>query len=415
MKKTIFTGLIFFAALTLLSAQETSIDEVSDSSSINIDEIAEELVSEDAADTSELSDVIEEEVVFDEENSEGFLPENTAPAIPDNYWRGKVAVAASNEYPKGLFAMAKGYFPGDTLTVINGKTQASVNVLIIGSIEQTEDIGIKFSQEAASALKISEQTDASVLLDERINPPEIRETATAKLTVFGLDENDFSGLEQPLSINDDQIILSKPVVVEEASDEVTEEGSETKNAASELPDYIALPLDEIVSENPVNIEANTANTSDQAYAPIILDLPASVEETAKVEEEIIEEEKSQTAEETQNLLIKEEVMQEKPTVGPEPEKMETKVSKEPIPFKKLIANEKMIRSGYYIQLSFLTNEDNLEKFARKYSPELKLFFIPHKNGYKIFAGVYNEDDYEAALKYIQKLGFKDAFVRKLGK
>ena len=140
-----------------------------------------------------------------------------------------------------------------------------------------------------------------------------------------------------------------------------------------------------------------------------------MEETAKVEEEIIEEEKSQTAEETQNLLIKEEVIQEKPTVGPEPEKMETKVSKEPIPFKKLIANEKMIRSGYYIQLSFLTNEDNLEKFARKYSPELKLFFIPHKNGYKIFAGVYNEDDYEAALKYIQKLGFKDAFVRKLGK
>jgi len=414
MKKTIFTGLIFFAALTLLSAQETSIDEVSDSSSINIDEIAEELVSEDAADTSELSDVIEEEVVFDEENSEGFLPENTATAIPDNYWRGKVAVAASNEYPKGLFAMAKGYFPGDTLTVINGKTQASVNVLIIGSIEQTEDIGIKFSQEAASALKISEQTDASVILDERINPPEIRETATAKLTVFGLDENDFSGLEQPLSINDDQIILSKPVVVEEAA-EVSEEGSETKNAASELPDYIALPLDEIVSENPVNIEANTANTSDQAYAPIILDLPASVEETAKVEEEIIEEEKSQAAEENINLLVKEEVLQEKPIVRSEPEKVETKVSKEPMPFKKLIANEKMIRSGYYIQLSFLTNEENLEKFARKYSSELKLFFIPHKNGYKIFAGVFGQDDCEAALKYVQNLGFKDAFVRKMGK
>lgn len=414
MKKTIFTGLIFFAALTLLSAQETSIDEVSDSSSINIDEIAEELVSEDAADTSELSDVIEEEVVFDEENSEGFLPENTAPAIPDNYWRGKVAVAASNEYPKGLFAMAKGYFPGDTLTVINGKTQASVNVLIIGSIEQTEDIGIKFSQEAASALKISEQTDASVILDERINPPEIRETATAKLTVFGLDENDFSGLEQPLSINDDQIILSKPVVVEEAA-EVSEEESETKNAASELPDYIALPLDEIVSENPVNIEANTANTSDQAYAPIILDLPASVEETAKVEEEIIEEEKSQAAEENINLLVKEEVLQEKPIVRSEPEKVETKVSKAPVPFKKLIANEKMIRSGYYIQLSFLTNEENLEKFAKKYSSELKLFFIPHKNGYKIFSGVFGQDDCEAALKYVQNLGFKDAFVRKMGK
>ena len=414
MKKTIFTGLIFFAALTLLSAQETSIDEVSDSSSINIDEIAEELVSEDAADTSELSDVIEEEVVFDEENSEGFLPENTAPAIPDNYWRGKVAVAASNEYPKGLFAMAKGYFPGDTLTVINGKTQVSVNVLIIGSIEQTEDIGIKFSQEAASALKISEQTDASVILDERINPPEIRETATAKLTVFGLDENDFSGLEQPLSINDDQIILSKPVVVEEAA-EVSEEGSETKNAASELSDYIALPLDEIVSENPVNIEANTANTSDQAYAPIILDLPVSVEETAKVEEEIIEEEKSQAAEENINLLVKEEVLQEKPIVRSEPEKVETKVSKEPVPFKKLIANEKMIRSGYYIQLSFLTNEENLEKFARKYSSELKLFFIPHKDGYKIFAGVFGQDDCEEALKYVQNLGFKDAFVRKMGK
>ncbi|WP_027727832.1 SPOR domain-containing protein [Treponema sp. C6A8] len=434
MKKTILAGLIFFASLTLCAAQETDAEEVSNNSSINIDEIAEELVSEEADAASD--EIIEEEVVFDAEASDQALPENAGDALPDNFWRGKVALAASNEYPKGLFAMAKGYFPGDTLTVINGKNQASVNVLIIGSIEQSDAVGIKFSQEAAAALKISEQTDASVILDERINPPEVRENASAKLTVFGLDENDLAALEQPLSISDDQAILSKPVVVEEKAEEspeeVLEEGSETETAAekeetpSELPEYIALPLDEITSDEVVDeaeIEANTANTSGQAYAPIILDLPESVEETAEYEEEIIEDVKKEEVCVIEDVKEEKEEEPAKEISQPAPvsqaasvvEKVEKGPRKEPVPYKKLIADEKMIRSGYYIQLAFLSNEENLENFARSYSRDLKLFFIPYKNGYKVFAGVFSEADKDIALDNIKKSGFKDAFVRKLGK
>ena len=209
MKKSIFTKvsfLLIFSGFCSAQAVENAAEE--SSALISIDEIAQELESEEALPDVSVEEVIEEEVFDSDKENEAAASESLLLPVNDKAWRGKTAVAAENEFPKGIFAMAKGYFPGDTLNVINSKTQKTTNVLIIGSIDQYDDIGIKFSAEAAAEIKITDKTDANVILDERKNPPEMREVASAKLVIFGQDENDYSAFSQPVSIAEDEKILT---------------------------------------------------------------------------------------------------------------------------------------------------------------------------------------------------------------
>ena len=401
MKKSRFIKAVFLIVFAGFCFADENAEEVNPS--IDIDQIAQELETEENSDVqNETAEPVIEEEVFDETPAED--ENETAAVLPknENYWRGKTAVAAENEFPKGIFAMAKGFFPGDTLNVINSKTQKTTNVLVIGTIDQNDIVGIKFSQEAAQEIKINEKTDANVILDERINPPEMRETATAKLVIFGGDETDYSSFEQPVSTVEDEEILStnEPSVIDEIAVEFDEEAQEAK-ADAEPSDS-----DEVQS------------VSDDSYAAIVLDVPETVEELAAAEEKQVFEEEKESAPVIAEPVpeVKEETKEEavqpvEKVVKTEPvKKCEKKAS---VPYKKLIADERMVRKGYYIQLSFLTNEENLQKFVDKYGDDLKLFLIPHKNGYKVFAGVFNDDDKDYALEFVRSLGFKDAFVRKI--
>ena len=424
MKKNIFIKAVLLTVFASFCYAE-DIENTADSS-INIDQIAQELETEESLEADE--EVLVEEEVFDSE------PESPAPEKPltvknENFWHGKTAVAAENEFPKGIFAMAKGYFPGDTLTVYNSKTQKTVNVLVIGSIDQNDLTGIKFSAEAARELKITEKTDANVVLDERINPPEIRESAAAKLVIFG-DEPDYSAFEQPVSISEDEEILTEntpenPDIIDEIAVELeapekiaeAEEREEDTQAEEAEKDNEASQI-----ENPV----------DNSYDAIVLDVPQTVEEQAGVEEAVIENQAAAEAESVPNPVEEENpaaetaVCEENNLSAAETSSSPVFESEKPfdknnikgkgsLPYKNLIANENMVRKGYYIQLAFLANEENLQKFIDNYGDELKLFLIPHKNGYKIFAGVFTDEDKSFALDYVKSLGFKDAFVRKLGR
>ena len=428
MKKNIFIKAVFltlFAGLSFAEDNAENIENTSDSN-INIDQIAQELESEDNLSLNDLAEeVVVEEEVFDSE-SENPAIEIPLPVKNENYWRGKTAVAAENEFPKGIFAMAKGYFPGDTLTVYNSKTQKTVNVLIIGSIDQNDMVGIKFSHEAAQEIKITDKTDANVVLDERINPPEVRESASAKLVIFGGDESDYSAFEQPVSISEDEVILSEKAP--EAADVIDEIAAdlEESDEVAEVSEPEAAKNENV--ELPAGVEF-LEESSDDSYDAIVLDIPQSVEEQAGEEEALVEEqaavaEELAPVEESSTVAseVSEEVQIFVPDPSPAPlvenKKTFDKVKsagKGALPYKKLIANESMVRKGCYIQLAFLANEDNLQKFVDNYSDSLKLFLIAHKNGYKIFAGVFDEDDKVAALEYVKSLGFKDAFVRKMGK
>lgn len=437
MKKNIFIKAVFLTLFAGLSFAEDAADkaDITSDSGINIDQIAQELESEEnLSEKQSDEEVIVEEEVFDAEN-EAETVEVPLPVKNDNYWRGKTAVAAENEFPKGIFAMAKGYYPGDSLTVYNSKTQKTVNVLIIGSIDQNDMVGIKFSQEAAREIKITDKTDANVILDERINPPEVRENAGAKLVIFGGDESDYSDFEQPVSISEDQVILTEnaPEVADvideiaeelEASEEAGESGEESGNA----PVQVSNAVESVLPDGVEILE----DSSENSYAAIVLDVPQSVEEQAGVEEAVIENQATEEAESVSNP-VEEENPAAETAVCKENNLSAAESSSSPVfesektfdknnfkgkgslPYKNLIANENMVRKGYYIQLAFLANEENLQKFIDNYGDELKLFLIPHKNGYKIFAGVFTDEDKSFALDYVKSLGFKDAFVRKLGR
>lgn len=480
MKKTVFLKLVLFTAFTSLFtsfcfSQEDENDSTSSATttspvSISIDQIAQELESEEDADNGEV--IIEEEVFASETENAG---EEEAALVTknENYWRGKIAVASENEFPKGIFAMAKGYLPGDTLKVINGKTQKTTNVLVIGTIDQNDAVGIKFSYEAALEIKINSQTDGNVILDERLNPPDTRETANAKLVIFGNDETDYSSFEQPVLVLEDEEILksNNPDFIEEIAAEFEE--SEPENKIDEEPVEVvqknslieektdgetdgetallaqgdavieSAVESETVGEGALLVERETAaesgvSPSDDSYAPIILDIPAEVEKLAEQEESLYTESASFAAEKPveepkQESEIVDDPMNKQPAVtivkteeknsAPQPAITNVQPAlsdkacekKKNVPYKKFIANEKMIRPGYYIQLSFLTSEENLQKLVDKHNDDLKLFLIPHKNGFKVFAGVFNEDDKDYALDYVKTLGFKDAFVKKIGK
>ena len=417
MKKSIFTKVSFLLIFSGFCSAQTVENAAEESSAlISIDEIAQELESEEALPDVSVEEVIEEEVFDSDTENEAAASESLLLPVNDKAWRGKTAVAAENEFPKGIFAMAKGYFPGDTLNVINSKTQKTTNVLIIGSIDQYDDIGIKFSAEAAAEIKITDKTDANVILDERKNPPEMREVASAKLVIFGQDENDYSAFSQPVSIAEDEKILTAEADAVEEVAVISE--SEESAASDEIVENPVGDIAEVFEEE--NTEVFDEEASD-SYAPIILNVPESVEELAEQEEEKIEED-AEPEKVCEVAAVEEVKTEEVPASDSEPVKtIEVKrpdikpCKKEAVPYKKLIANESMVRKGCYIQLAFLANEDNLQKFVDNYSDSLKLFLIAHKNGYKIFAGVFDEDDKVAALEYVKSLGFKDAFVRKMGK
>ena len=119
---------------------------------------AEVLPVEEAVATEEIEeneDSEESEAVLETEDQTESIPET------DLWWQGKVAFAKENEFPQGIFAAVKGYLPGDTLSVMNNKTMKAVEVLVIGTLDQNDEIGIKFSKEAADELKLSDKCSAN--------------------------------------------------------------------------------------------------------------------------------------------------------------------------------------------------------------------------------------------------------------
>ena len=104
MKKSIFTKvsfLLIFSGFCSAQAVENAAEE--SSALISIDEIAQELESEEALPDVSVEEVIEEEVFDSDTENEAAASESLLLPVNDKAWRGKTAVAAENEFPKGIF------------------------------------------------------------------------------------------------------------------------------------------------------------------------------------------------------------------------------------------------------------------------------------------------------------------------
>ena len=359
------------------------------------------------------------------------IPEDDDKAL---WWQGKVSVAKENELPQGIFAAVKGYYPGDTISVTNNKTMKSLEVLVIGNLEQSNQTAVIFSREAAEALKISENMEIRAYLDSRSNNLEKHEFGGAKLSILSDDE--YSELSQPVSVSEDEEILAEDNTAP-AENAAEEDVKDEQNA--EISSQLPLPSEDTISEASEDLSYDaivldlSEDTADEEKSNISMTASSSDEEDLQSDDNTQKEDESSILEtslipvsqtegknadsESPASEQKDEESEIKVTSASEEkgERKDRPVKKESLPYKKFIASEQMVRKGYYIQLSFLTNENNLQAFVDKYSDDLKIFLIPHKNGYKVFTGVFNDDDKNTALDYVKSMGFKDAFVRTLGK
>ncbi|MCR5762772.1 MAG: hypothetical protein K6G00_05240 [Treponema sp.] len=87
-------------------------------------------------------------------------------ADTNTYTFGTVKISQDNELPSGYFTKAKNYLPGDSISISNPQNGAEVNVLNLGTLDESEDIAILISPEVASKLGI----DFSVQLRIKLSP-----------------------------------------------------------------------------------------------------------------------------------------------------------------------------------------------------------------------------------------------------
>ena len=81
---------------------------------------------------------------------------------------GRAYIAKEGELPEGLFAMtAKGYLPGDKISVTTVDGESTVDVLVIGEVDASEGVAIMLSPEAAAQLGINRDESNIVKITKR--------------------------------------------------------------------------------------------------------------------------------------------------------------------------------------------------------------------------------------------------------
>jgi len=329
-----------------------------DSSDLEQSENDDKILEQDAEDLFFAGKLGFDEVVYDTELS---LTAEEEYVEPVNSWRGNVEVAEINEFPSGIFAMAKGYYAGDTLQITNTKTSKIVDVLIIGNLDQSEEVGLKLSPEAAVTLGVPADCEASILIEERTAGSEERVVSSAKLTVFVDVVEDYSDIAQ--KIDEEEISIDQSDAEVEV-EEITEADSEEESDDSD--------------------DMEEDSESDVAVAVV------PVQEEQKAEEVIQPDEKP--------VVLEEQKVEIKKVVEKQVEEQKTvrKIS------------ESDLKKGIYIQLGFYKSEENLIKFQEKYRKKYKLFFVKTEKGTKIVTGRFSAQGYDSEIVKIKK-DFPDAF------
>ncbi len=216
------------------------------------------------------------------------------------YTYGTVKISQDNELPSGYFTKAKNYLPGDSISISNPQNGTEVNVLNLGTLEDSGDVAILLAPEVATKLGIDFSVQLRIKLSPR--PDDFDEIASGTgILSYGAsvyDEDDYSLSEEtPVSVAD--VANEEPVenyVAEESfsgfeDEELSdvEAEAETKydsTAVETVPEteYITETFVESTDEDDEVIEP-VADLS-ALYEPAIaesFDDSDSVEETVAVE------------------------------------------------------------------------------------------------------------------------------------
>ncbi len=135
----------------------------------------------------------------------------------------KAIVVEDGIFPQGLFARTEGYLPGDTITVTNLSGNKTVEVLCIGSLEnsKTDGAAILLSPEAAGELGLSSSNNALVQLSKR----PAKEDSTNGTAII-VQTVDFTVDDENLSEISENSVLPKLQTVVSENTESTQSGSD---------------------------------------------------------------------------------------------------------------------------------------------------------------------------------------------
>ncbi|EPF26661.1 hypothetical protein HMPREF1221_00845 [Treponema socranskii subsp. paredis ATCC 35535] len=192
---------------------------------------------------------------------------------------GRAVVADSGVLPEGYFAKTVGYLPGDSIIVSNFAAGKTLDILVVGSLDQSEGVAILLSPEAAAELGIVKNSNVIVKLTKRSGELDEAVSGTAVIaqgeTLFPSEENtestaadsgfdgidsaeseDKSGEESPLVSGDETLIAESADDAEQAEGDVQNDEGEVDKAESDAVQSVS---DERVTDEPAVTEENDEN------------------------------------------------------------------------------------------------------------------------------------------------------------
>ena len=188
---------------------------------------------------------------------------------------GRAVVADPGTLPEGYFAKTVGYLPGDSIIVSNLASQKTLDILVVGSLDQSEGVAILLSPEAARELGIVKDSNVIVKITKRSGELDEAVSGTAVIAQgevplsSGLsssaepkadagredsaDEN--AGEEHTEQPEAEELIAEDEDDTERAGTDLESASSELDKAGSDIAEAEAIS-DERVSDEPIVTEAD---------------------------------------------------------------------------------------------------------------------------------------------------------------
>ncbi len=186
---------------------------------------------------------------------------------------GRAVVADPGTLPEGYFAKTVGYLPGDSIIVSNLASQKTLDILVVGSLDQSEGVAILLSPEAARELGIVKDSNVIVKITKRSGELDEAVSGTAVIAQgevplsSGLSSSAEpkadAGREDSADENAGEEHTEQPEAEELIAEDDTERagtdlesaGSELDKAESDIAEAEAIS-DERVSDEPIVTEAD---------------------------------------------------------------------------------------------------------------------------------------------------------------
>ena len=223
------------------------------------------------------------------------------------YTFGAVKISQDNELPSGYFTKAKNYLPGDNIAITNPQNGSEVNVLNLGTLEDSSDTALLISPEVARKLGIDFSVQLSVKLSPR--PDSFDEIASGQ-GVLSYGESVYAGEDEPYETS-----VVSPAVTDNSYEETYIPPSVEDNSYEEA--YIP-PSTEDNSHEEAYIPPSTRDNSyEETYIPPRIEPEADLSALDAVEKSYpVAENEVEEKTDTPSPVVEETVpVEEKPLIA----------------------------------------------------------------------------------------------------